>query len=107
MFRQFATCVGGAWALCLSFALPLSAETLAIQNVTLIDGTGAAPRSGVTVVVDGNTIAAVGDSQVTIPSGAKRIDGSGKYLIPGLMDIHVHVPGSAARNQGGEGRSKR
>ena len=55
-----------------------------------------------TVVVDGNTIAAVGDSQVTIPSGAKRIDGSGKYLIPGLMDIHVHVPGSAARNQGGE-----
>ena len=102
MFRLFAKCVVESWAICFSFALPLSAETLAIQNVTLIDGTGAAPRPGITVVVDGDRFTAVGDSDLSIPRDAKRVDGSGKFLIPGLMDIHVHVPGSEARNQGGE-----
>src|SRR5262249_42771355 len=45
-----------------------------------------------TIVVRDNRIAAVGDEgQVQIPSGARRIDVSGKTIIPGLVDIHAHM----------------
>jgi imidazolonepropionase-like amidohydrolase len=64
-----------------------------IENVTLIDGTGAAARPGSTVVVEGDRISAVqpagGSSE--LPAGAERIDGRGKWLLPGLIDMHVHV----------------
>src|SRR5690606_37125455 len=46
-----------------------------------------------TVVVTGDRIVAVGpNAEVEIPSGARRIDGSGKFLIPGLAEMHGHVP---------------
>ena len=81
--------------------LPLSAQTLVIENITLIDGTGTGPQAGATVVVEDGKFSAVGNS-VSAPRSAQRIDGSGQFLIPGLMDVHVHVPGSAIRNQAGE-----
>jgi imidazolonepropionase-like amidohydrolase len=65
---------------------------LAISNVTVIDiATGArAPNS--TVLIRGNRITAVGPSaNVTIPSGARRVDGGGKFVIPGLWDMHMHL----------------
>ncbi len=67
-------------------------ELIVIQDVTVIDGTGAAPRSGMSVVVEGRRIKAVtrGHS-VRHPPSARVIDGSGKYLIPGLWDMHVHL----------------
>ena len=55
-----------------------------------------------TVVVEDGKFSAVGGNGVSIPRGAQQIDGSGQHLIPGLMDVHVHVPGSAVRNQAGE-----
>lgn len=68
-------------------------STLAITHVTVIDATGAAPKSDHTVVVTGERITAVGPAKATqIPSGARIVDGRGKYLIPGLWDLHVHVP---------------
>lgn len=88
-------------ALSLGFASPAWPGTLAIQNVTLIDGTGEAPRDGMTVVVAEGRVSAVG-KDVKIPSDAQLIDGTGKFLIPGLMDIHIHVPGSPVRNSAGE-----
>jgi predicted amidohydrolase YtcJ len=50
---------------------------------------------GRTVLVRGDRIAAVGSRYaVTVPSDATVIDGSGQYLVPGLTDAHVHLPGS-------------
>lgn len=65
---------------------------VAIRNVTLISGGTAAPIPGATIVMRGRRIEALGPSAtVRIPSGARVIDGTGKYLIPGLIDTHVHI----------------
>jgi imidazolonepropionase-like amidohydrolase len=65
---------------------------LAIENVTLIDGTGAPARSGVTVLVESDRISRIArSSEGQAPSGVDTIDGRGKWLIPGLIDMHVHV----------------
>src|SRR5207248_10580167 len=68
------------------------ATALAIAGVTVIDATGAPARPGMTVVVTGDRITAVGKSgEVRVPEGARVVDGEGKYLIPGLWDMHVHT----------------
>src|SRR5262245_40877401 len=73
-------------------AAPPRPATLAIVGVTIIDATGAPPRPGMTVLIRGQRIAVVrGAAQVKVPPGARVIDGKGKYLIPGLWDMHVHV----------------
>lgn len=73
-------------------AQPKESPTLAITNVTLIDCTGAKPQLDMTVIVVGNRITEIGKSdRVTIPANAKQIKGEGKYLIPGLWDMHVHL----------------
>lgn len=63
---------------------------LALINATLIDGTGAAPRQGEKVLLDGNKIAAVG-RYILIPEGSQVIDLKGMILMPGLIDVHAHV----------------
>lgn len=66
-------------------------EIVVITQVTLIDGTGSAPRRNVSVVLVDERIAWVGDSaQVPETGGARVIDGRGKFLIPGLWDMHTH-----------------
>jgi imidazolonepropionase-like amidohydrolase len=66
-------------------------KPLAITHVAVIDGTGAAARPDMTVVITGERIAALGRTgKVEIPAGSEQIDGSGKFLIPGLWDMHVH-----------------
>jgi cytosine/adenosine deaminase-related metal-dependent hydrolase len=67
-------------------------DALVIRNVTLIDGTGAAPRAGMTVVVEEDRITGIGAAEsVQFPPSARLIDGSGRFLIPGLWDMHVHL----------------
>src|SRR4029077_6272553 len=59
--------------------------------VTVIDATGAPAQSDMTVVISNRTIADVGrSSAVVIPKSAVILDARGKYLIPGLWDMHVH-----------------
>jgi hypothetical protein len=66
--------------------------SFAITDVTVIDGTGAPPRANMTVVVRNGRIAAVDStSRATIPANATIIGGRGKFLIPGLWDMHVHL----------------
>jgi imidazolonepropionase-like amidohydrolase len=62
---------------------------LAITHVTVIDGSGVAPLADVNVVITGNRIRSIGRDSP--PAGATVVDGSGKYLIPGLWDTHMHV----------------
>lgn len=69
--------------------------TFAITHVTLIDATGAPPQTNSTVLIDGTKISAVGpDSSIEIPSTARVVDATGKYLIPGLADMHLHLMGA-------------
>ena len=71
---------------------------LAFTHVTVIDMTGAPPKPDMTVVIEGNRITALGKAgRVHVPRGAQVIDASGKFLIPGLWDMHVHL-GKAGAN---------
>lgn len=66
-------------------------EIAAYVGATVIDATGAAPRPDQTVIVLDRMITTVGPAaQVPIPTGADVHDLRGKYLIPGLTDMHVH-----------------
>ncbi len=70
--------------------------SLAITHVTLIDGTGAAALPDVTVFIAEERIAAIGPSRsVFIPRTTKTLDATGKFLIPGLVDMHVHLTGAS------------
>jgi len=63
---------------------------LVLHNATVIDGTGAPPRKNVDVVIRGETIESVG-AHAEHPEGARVIDATGKFVIPGLIDMHAHV----------------
>jgi imidazolonepropionase-like amidohydrolase len=64
---------------------------VAITHVTVIDATGAPPQTDMTVIVTEHHIAALGRSDaLRPPAQAAIIDGRGKFLIPGLWDMHVH-----------------
>ncbi len=67
---------------------PIQHATLAITNVRVFDGEQVVPRAD--VVVDGTTIVAVGHG-LKVPAGVETIDGTGRTLLPGLIDAHVHV----------------
>ena len=63
----------------------------ALVGATLIDGTGGAPLADAVVLVDGTDITATGTrADVPVPDGAEIIDVGGKWLVPGLIDAHVH-----------------
>ena len=68
-----------------------SSSVTALVGATLIDGTGAAPLDDAVVIIDGTEIAAAGArGSVPIPEGASTVDVGGKWLVPGLIDAHVH-----------------
>lgn len=68
-----------------------TATVTALVGGTVIDGTGARPVPDAVVLIDGSRIAAVGPrARVVIPPGAQVIDAKGKWIIPGLIDAHVH-----------------
>ena len=67
-------------------------DAVAFTHVNVIDVTGGPTQTNMTVVVNGQRIVAVGRSaNVRIPRTAKVIPANGKYLIPGLWDMHVHT----------------
>ncbi len=72
---------------------PMSeSQPLVFNNVTVIDMTGGQPQPNMTVVVVGNRITALGKTgKVRVPKDAQTIDATGKYLIPGFWDMHVHL----------------
>lgn len=65
-----------------------------LNNIHLIDGTGREPVDNAEVLVKGKRITKVGEKgSVDVPSNAKTFDLSGKTLMPGLIDSHVHLSG--------------
>jgi imidazolonepropionase-like amidohydrolase len=100
------------------FAAPLSAQSwcapqkadtgfVALTGLTLWDGTGAPERAGTTILLHGPRIAGVfKDGAQPIPAGAVVRVFPGKYVIPGLMDTHVHV-GSDVSGEDARPRAER
>jgi hypothetical protein len=78
----------GAWP---AAASAERSRVLVFTNATLIDGTGARPQPGTTIVVAGNRIAAVGRHGIAPPAGIRVVDLRGKYVLPGLWDMHAHT----------------
>ena len=67
-------------------------NVLALTNVRVIDGTGAVPMEGQTLIVRDGRIAAIGAfGAVPIPAGAQVMDLAGKSIIPGLVMVHEHL----------------
>lgn len=65
---------------------------LALTGATVLAGEGLEPRRGATVLVSDGVIAEVGDEDgLTIPPEAETVDLSGHTLLPGLIDLHVHL----------------
>ena len=62
-----------------------------LKGASLIDGTSARPLRGVTVVIRDGRIQSVSRDAVDIPAGARIVDLGGRWLLPGLIDAHVHV----------------
>src|SRR5215471_778959 len=71
-------------------AAALSGQTLILDHVTVIDATGAKPRVNVSVQLDGDRIRKIG-KKLQAPAGVQRIDAKGKFVIPGLWDMHMHL----------------
>jgi len=85
--------------LLLLLAAPLHAETTAIVNVTVVPMTGNHVVPEQTVIVNGDSIAAVGNvGDVAVPADARVIDGTDRYLVPGLTEMHAHVTGTGDRD---------
>ncbi len=80
---------------------PAPASVLAIRGATVISGTGAPPVPDATVIIRGDRIADLGPAATTdIPDGARIIDARGRYLIPGLIEMHAHLSKARASAMG-------
>jgi imidazolonepropionase-like amidohydrolase len=82
-------------AVALVLALPLpdiatSDDTLVVVGGTLIDGTGAAPRPAAVIVIRAGVIREVTAGEASIPASARRVEARQAWIIPGLIDMHVH-----------------
>jgi imidazolonepropionase-like amidohydrolase len=85
--------------LLISFASPgawsqpkVQQKILAISDVTVIDATGGPAKPNMTVIITGDRITEIGKTgKVAIPKEAQVVEGEGKFLIPGLWDMHVHT----------------
>jgi imidazolonepropionase-like amidohydrolase len=76
------------------FTQTVPSQPLAFIHATIIDMTGANPKPNMTVVIIGNRIFDIGKTgKVRLPKNAQIIDATGKFLIPGLWDMHAHSSG--------------
>ena len=80
-----------AAAMASAAAAQQSPAPLVLRGATVIDGTSATPVAGATVVVTNGKIERIATGNVPIPAGAQVLDLGGRYLLPGLIDGHVHL----------------
>jgi len=103
MLLQNMTCRVAALALCLTVASCSDSQIFVagsgltvLKGATLIDGTGGPPVQNAVVVLDGKTILRVGRvGDYRYEEDASVVDLSGRYIVPGFIDVHVHpTPGA-------------
>ncbi len=84
----------------LAALLALQSPPVAIVNVNVVPMDRERVLAGQTVVVEAGRISRIGPAgRVSIPADARMIDGAGKYLLPGLVDVHVHLAGNPEPQQ--------
>jgi imidazolonepropionase-like amidohydrolase len=87
LFLFAVACIGPA----LTNPQSTKSTNLVITHVTIVDVTGAPSQPDMTVLITGDRISRIEPtSKFTIPADSKTIDATGKFLIPGLWDMHVH-----------------
>jgi imidazolonepropionase-like amidohydrolase len=75
-----------------AFVAPVSAQTVAFTNVTVIPMDRERVLANQTVIVKNGVIAEIGSTKkVKLPKDAVRVDGTGKFLVPGFVDMHTHL----------------
>jgi imidazolonepropionase-like amidohydrolase len=84
----------------------LPRENMAIVGGTVFDGAGRKIENGVVVVTDGK-VAAVGDASTPVPAGHRVVDARGRFVTPGIIDVHSHLgvypsPGVQGMSDGNE-----
>jgi imidazolonepropionase-like amidohydrolase len=73
-------------------SIPASAEIKVLKNFTLIDGSGGPAIANAAMVIDNGRIARIGSAErLTPPAGAQVIDLSGKFVMPGIINLHGHI----------------
>lgn len=90
----FLIAVAGSLAAC---ATEVPTASLVIEGVNVIDVRDGSVAEDMALVVDGDRIRAIGRSgRISVPDGTPVVDGTGKFAIPGLWDMHAHAlwPGS-------------
>lgn len=79
-------------AIIILLALPALAEIKVLKSFTLIDGNGNPAVSGAAMVIENGKITRVGSAErIVVPPGAEVIDLSGKFVMPGIINLHGHV----------------
>src|SRR5688500_3672604 len=88
---------------------PVPSRPIAIRNATIMTAAGPTIRTGTIVLRDGKIVAVGAD--VAVPPDAQVVDGTGKFVTPGMIDTHSHLgvyaaPGGDALSDGNEMRSE-
>ena len=88
---------------------PYPGAPTALVGATVYDGAGGQIANGTVLFANGKVVG-IGGSNLAIPAGYVRIDGTGKYVTPGIIDIHSHLgdyptPSVAAHSDGNEATS--
>ncbi len=79
-------------AAALMSAISASAEVKVLKNFTLIDGRGGAPLSNAAMVIDNGRITYAGPvAGLKVPAGAETMDLAGKFVMPGIINLHSHL----------------
>jgi imidazolonepropionase-like amidohydrolase len=81
-------------------APPAEQGVTIVHAGTLLDRPGRAPRRNVTIVINNGSIQSVQDGFTAAPAGARLIDLSDRFVLPGLIDSHVHLDSDRAGNEG-------
>jgi len=93
VFRPLLICLLACWPLLAqNQPHPRKPHSLLVKHVTVIDSTGSAPHSDMSVLIEDGRIKSISSSsQSNLDTGTLIVDARGKFLIAGLWDMHVHA----------------
>lgn len=90
-FVIFAAALAASFALAFQGPASTTGNVLVLTNANVIDGVSAAPIRNATVVIRDGSIASIG-GQPQVSAGATVVDLKGRWVLPGYLDAHVHIP---------------